>query len=111
MSDSTPSPSRPVSLITTLFVLALFAAFFFVVRHYYQPTSTAAFVATPENLTKDLEWKASRPSRQKTLQDVRQAEADRARAYDWVDKKSAVVQLPIERAMQLTAQHYGKAQR
>lgn len=110
MSDSTPSSPRPVSLITTFFVLALFAAFFFVVRYYYQPTSTAAFVATPENLTKELEWKASRASRQKTLQDVHQTEAVRARSYGWADQKSGVVQLPIDRAMELTAQHYGKKQ-
>ena len=108
MSDPTASSPRPVSLLTTLFVLALFAAFFFVVRHYYQPAGTAAFVATPENLTKELEWKASRASRQKTLQEARQTEADRARAYGWVDQKSGIVQLPIERAMDLTAQQHGK---
>lgn len=108
MSDSTSQPSRPVSLITILFVLALFAAFFFVVRHYYHPAQTPAFVAAPENLSKELEWKASRASRQKTLQEVRQTESERARSYGWVDQKAGLVHLPLDRAMELTVRQYGK---
>lgn len=106
MSDTTYT--RPVSLITTLFILALFAIFFVVVRRYYQPAANAPFVAAPENMSKDLAWKATREDRQKTLQEARKAEADRAHAYGWVDQKAGIVQLPIERAMELTAQQYGK---
>lgn len=106
MSDL-PAP-RPVSLFTTVFIFALFAAGFFVVRHYYRPTAAAPFVAAPENMSKDLEWKATRDSRRATLQDLRDTQAKQGGAYGWVDQKAGVVHLPIERAMELTAQQYSR---
>lgn len=110
MSEPISSPGRPVSLITTLFVLALFALFFFVVRYFYQPAGAAPFVATPENLPKDLEWRATRESRQKTLQETRNTEAQRVSSYGWVDQKAGVVQLPIDRAMELTVKELAAKQ-
>jgi hypothetical protein len=107
MSDATSTPARPVSLITTLCVLALFSAFFFVVRHYYRPVEAPPFVTAPENLPKELEWKATRESRRQALADLRQQQADQARAYAWIDQQAGIVQLPIERAMELTVQQYG----
>jgi len=107
MSD-TATPARPVSVITTLFVLVLFAVFFLAVRFYYKPATTAAFVATPDNFSKDLEWKSTRELRQKTLVDAQKAEAERAASYSWADQKAGVVRLPIERAMELTVHQYGK---
>jgi hypothetical protein len=106
MSEPISTPARPVSVITVFFVLVLFALFFVVVRYFYSPSTTPAFVATPENFSKDLDWKASREARQKTLQEARKADAEKAGAYGWVDQKAGVVQLPIERAMELTAQQY-----
>jgi len=100
-------PARPVSLFTIVFVLAIFAAFLLVIRWFYHPVSTPAFVAPAENLPKDLAWRADRESRQKTLREVREAEAKKAGSYGWVDRKAGVVELPIERAMELTAQKYG----
>lgn len=106
MSDSSDLPARPVSLITTGFVLALFVAFVFVVRHFYIPTSTAPQNAVAENLSKDLEWKATHATRRATLQDLRTKEAGEATSYGWVDQKAGVVRLPIDRAMELTAAKY-----
>lgn len=108
MSDTTSPAPRPVSLVTIVFVLALFALFFFVVRYFYQPTTVGPQVGTPENYSKDLAWRATREARQQALTDLRKAEAERAASYAWVDQKAGVVQLPIERAMELTAQQYGK---
>jgi hypothetical protein len=108
MSEPISSPARPVSLITTLFVLVLFGLFFLVVRYFYHPSTTPPFVATPENLSKDLEWKATRDSRKETLQQVRKDTAEKANSYGWVDQKAGVVHLPIQRAMELTAQQYGR---
>ena len=34
-------------------------------------------------------------------------QAKQAASYAWVDQKAGVVQLPIDRAMELTAAHYG----
>jgi len=107
MSDSPASGARPVSLITTLFILALFAGFLFVVRHFYVPTVAAPQNAAAENLPKELEWKATPASRKAALGALREKQAKQAVSYAWVDQKKGVVQLPIERAIELTAQQYG----
>ena len=107
MSDSSASGARPVSLITTLFILALFAGFLFVVRHFYVPSATAPQNAAAENLPKELEWKATPASRQAALVALQEKQSKQAASYAWVDQKSGVVQLPIERAMELTARQYG----
>lgn len=107
MSDTSAAPARPVSLITTVFVLALFVAFVFVVRHFYVPTSTSPQNAAAENLSKELEWKATNVSRRATLQELRAQETKQTTSYGWVDQKAGVVRLPIERAMELTAARYG----
>ena len=107
MSDSASTPARPVSLITTLFILALFVGFYFVVRHFYVPTSTSPQNAVAENFSKDLGWKATNASRRAALKELQENEAKRATSYGWVDQKAGVVQLPIERAMELTAEKYG----
>jgi hypothetical protein len=110
MTDPHAQPSRPVSLITIAAILALFAIVFVVVRRYYHPTTVAAFNAQAENYTKDetLKWKATRESRRVMLNDLRKAQAEQVSSYAWVDKNAGVVQLPIERAMELTAQQYAK---
>jgi hypothetical protein len=106
MSDATLPPARPVSLVTTFFVLALLMGFYFVVRHYYSPTASSPQNAAAENLPKELEWKATNATRRAALQELKEAEAKQAVSYGWVDQKAGVVQLPIERAMQLTAEKY-----
>jgi hypothetical protein len=108
MSDASSSPARPVSLITTLFILALFAAFIWFARKFYVPTSTGAHNAMAENLNKDLEWRATNESRRAALRELQEKQAKQATSYGWVDQKAGVVQLPIDRAMDLTAQKYGK---
>ena len=107
MSDHADTPARPVSLFTIVFLLAIFAAFLLVIRYFYRPVTVPAFVAPAENLPKELAWRADRDSRQKMLHEVRDAEAKKAGGYGWVDQKAGVVQLPIERAMELTAQKNG----
>lgn len=111
MIETHPNPPRPVSLITLLAIFALFAVVFVVVRRYYHPATQPAFVAQAENFpVKDESavWKASRDSRREELIKLREAQAKQATTYGWVDQKAGVVQLPIERAMELTAQRYGK---
>lgn len=107
MSDSPANSPRPVALITVVFLFALVGVGFWVVSHYYQAAPASAVNTAAENLTKDLEWKATPKTRQETLAALRKSEADRAQTYAWVDKDKKVVQLPIERAMQLTAEKYG----
>ncbi len=107
MSDSPANSPRPVALITTLFIFALSAVALVIVSRYYQPAAAAPQNATAENLPKELAWKATPETRQKALAELRKKQTDQSQAYAWVDQKAGVVQLPIERAMQLTAQKYG----
>jgi hypothetical protein len=109
MSDANSKPAaRPVSLFTTLFILALFASFYFLVRHYYAPASSAPQNAAVDNLPKELAWRATSEARRAALKELREKEAAQTAAYGWVDQKAGIVQLPIERAMELTAAQYAK---
>jgi hypothetical protein len=114
MSNPPASPSlrpaekpRPVSLFTTLFLMAVFAVFFFVVRQFYIPVDSGAQNGPAENLAKDLEWRSTSTSRRAALNELRHTHAQQATSYDWVDKNAGVVRLPIERAMELTVEKYG----
>jgi hypothetical protein len=102
------NPARPVSLFTIVLLFVMFAAFFLIVRHYYQPDTTLPQTVAPENLAKDQEWRATRESRRKTLAELREKQSEQLTGgYRWIDQKAGTVQLPIERAMELTAEEHG----
>ena len=103
MSDMSATRARPVSLFTIVFLFAVFAAFLLVIRYFYQPSTTSAFNAAPDNVPKELEWRANAASRRLTLKELREAEAAQISGYAWIDQKAGVVRLPIDRAMELTA--------
>lgn len=107
MSDSSAHSPRPVALITTLFIFAVVATGWVLVSRLYDPTSTSPQNAVAENLPKELAWKATPATRKQSLGELREKHAQQAIAYAWIDKNTGVVQLPIERAMQLTAAQYG----
>jgi hypothetical protein len=106
MSDSSAVTPRPVALIATLFIFAIVAIGWFVVSHYYEQAPATAFNSPAENLPKDLEWKATPATRRKALTELREKQGKQATSYAWVDQKTGVVQLPIDRAMELTAERY-----
>ena len=110
MSDTPVTPARPVSLFTIVFLFAVFAAFLLVIRYFYQPTTTSAFAAAPDNISKDLEWRANAATRRQTLKELHEKEVKQSSSYGWVDQKAGVVQLPIERAMELTAKDLASKQ-
>jgi hypothetical protein len=103
MSDTSVQPARPVSLFTIVFLLAIFASALLLIRYFYNPVDTPAFVAPADNLPKELEWRASRESRMKALAELHAEEAKKTGSYGWVDRNAGVVQLPIDRAIELTA--------
>ena len=103
MSDTFATPARPVSFFTIVFLLAVFAAFLLVIRYFYHPATVSAFNAPAENISKDFEWRANADARRKTLKELHEAEAKKTSSYAWVDQNAGTVQLPIERAMELTA--------
>jgi hypothetical protein len=95
MSDITRISARPVSLFTIVFLAILFAAGFFFVRHYYAPAPMAAYNASAENLSKDFDWRATSEARRAALKELRDAQTKKLQS------------LPIDRAMELTAEKYG----
>jgi len=97
MSDPA-AKSRPVSVVTVLAVLALFALFLLVVDYAYLRKQTG--VATDDGIH-------TAEQRLKNLTALREKQAQQLSSYGWVDQKAHVVQLPIDRAMELTAQQYG----
>ena len=108
MSDNPANSPRPVSLFVTFFVLALSAAFFVVLWRFYQPVTVAPQNEMAENLPKDLAWKATPESRRAALAELHDKQAKQAASYAWIgDKSAGVVQLPIDRAMELVVQQYG----
>lgn len=110
MSDMPITPARPVSLFTIVFLFAVFAAFLLVIRYFYQPATTPAFSTSPDNISKDLEWRANAANRRQTLKELREAEAAHVSNYAWVDQQAGVVRLPIGRAMELTARDLASKQ-
>lgn len=107
MSDYSATSARPVSLFTIVFLLVLFAAFLLVVRYFYHPAEAMPQIIAAENVPEDFEWRASREARRQTLLELRKAQAEQVSSYRWIDQDAGKVQLPIERAMELTAQQYG----
>ena len=95
MSDS--SSVRPASLISVLAIMCCLALFLLLVYLAYLPNQTGPYVGdgirTPEE-------------RKEKLAELRANETKHAHSYAWVDQEAGVVQLPIERAMELTVQRY-----
>ena len=115
MSDSSPLSPRPVALITTLFIFALSAVGYVIVSHYYVPAPAAPQNQTADNFPlvdkdkkpTDLAWKSTPTTRKQALAELREKQAKQAESYAWIDKNAGVLQLPIQRAMDLTAAQYG----
>ena len=107
MSDTTASPARPVSLVTVIFLFALLGVFAWIAHRYYHPAAVAPQNEVAENLPKDLAWRATPATRRETLAALNAKHDQQATTYAWVDQKTGVIQLPIERAMELTAAQYG----
>jgi hypothetical protein len=112
MSEPTASAlrPRPVSLATILVILAVLGLFLFLVDlTYLRTTVPAPQNQAADHLGKDHEWEATPETRRAYLAELRAKQAKQAASYGWVDQKAGVVQLPIDRAMDLVIQEYGAA--
>ena len=91
------------------FALFLLPLYWLYVRHrparLFIPESVAA-----EKLSADQAWQATPESRLAYLRDLRQRQEKQLASYAWVDRKAGVVQLPIDRAMELVIAQYGSKQ-
>lgn len=113
MSDTPQNPSavprvvvRRPSLFTIGFLFLLFAGALLTARYVYAPSTVLPQDASAENLSKELEWRATAESRRKELVQLNQMHIDQQTGYRWIDQGAGAVQLPIERAMELTVQKY-----
>jgi hypothetical protein len=108
MSDQPAPAPRPVSLAAIVGIFVLLSVFGFLSMHVYLPGRPAAPQnETPDNLSKDLAWRATPADRRDYLAEMRKKQAAQASSYGWVDKKAGVVQLPIARAMELIVKDHG----
>ena len=94
MSDSSSHRAPIVSILGIFILLGLFAA---VVYYVYVPRRTGAFSDDGIH-TAEL--------RKKNLAEMRAKQSTQLAGYAWVDQKAGVVQLPLERAEELTLQKY-----
>jgi hypothetical protein len=110
MTDPDSPAPRPVSLLAVIAVFVLLSLFGVLVERVYLPgRPSAPQNDTPDNLSKDMAWKATPETRRAYLADLRKKQAEQAASYGWVDQKNGVVQLPLERAMELIVQEHGGA--
>jgi hypothetical protein len=96
MSDSS---SNRAPLATVFAVFALFALFLAVVYYVYVPRQTGAFAG--DGIHTDAQ-------RKENLAKLHEKEHKQASTYGWVDQKAGVVQLPLDRAEELTLQRFSK---
>ena len=107
MSDaatkSSPLRTRPVSLFSVIGVFIGVALFLFVVRcTYLKHPATAAENLPAEQLPEDQAWRATPEARREALSELRAKQEKQLADYGWVDQQKGVVQLPIDKAMELT---------
>ena len=108
MSDETAPLPRPASLVAVTAIFALLSLFWVLAVGLYVPRRPpAAQNEAPENLPKELAWKATPATRRAHLAELRDKQTSQANSYGWVDRKAGVVRLPIDRAMELVVREYG----
>ena len=108
MSEPSAPAPRPVSFVAVAAVFVLFSLFGLLAHRVYLGVRTAAPQnESPDNLGKEQAWRATPASRRAYLVELRGKQAAQATHYAWVDRKNGIVQLPIDRAMDLIAGEQG----
>jgi hypothetical protein len=95
MSNS--STARPISVFSILAIIVCLSLFLLLVYWAYLPKQTGAFIGDGIRTAEE---------RKTNLTELRIEEAKKANSYAWIDQSAGQVQLPIERAMELTVQRY-----
>jgi hypothetical protein len=94
-----------VAIAAVFILLSLFGIL--TMRVYLPGRPAAPQNDVPDNLSKDMAWKATPDTRRAYLIDLRKKQTEQGTKYAWVDQKKGVVQLPIERSMELVVKQYG----
>ena len=94
--------SKPVSWVSVAVIFAGFALFLLLV--YLGRTPEAPVQIDISKMPEEERWKYTPDGRAQRLADLRAREQKQATSYAWIDRPKGVVQLPIDRAMELTVQ-------
>jgi hypothetical protein len=95
--------ARSISWVTFAVVFAGLALFAAVVARYYEPRpATMPYNLASEQLPAELAWKATPEARAAYRAELQQQQGAEAAKYAWIDEPKGVVQLPLERAKELT---------
>lgn len=107
MSEPAFSSPRPVGLVAILAIFVCLGLSWIVLHHFYRRHGhPAPYNVVAENEGKDDLWQATPAARLDYLHELRAKHNAQLQAYGWVDQKNGVVQIPIERAMQLVVRQY-----
>jgi hypothetical protein len=112
MSESSQSPAsqsgspegRAGFWWTFLAIAGCFLIFVVVLVLAYVPLRRQADEVDLAKIPAEEQWKFTAKGRQDHLDEMRARERAAATSYAWIDKGKGVVQLPIDRAMELTLQ-------
>lgn len=90
--------------VTFLAALGCFVIFLLVLFVAYIPQRRTAPEVDLSKVPPEEQWKYTPEGRRAHLDELRAHEQAVATSYAWIDKNKGIVQLPIDRAMQLTLQ-------
>lgn len=102
MSDVSPKSVWP-TVVAAIGVFALFLLILQVARTPVEP------LGGPANVPEEEQWRTSREGRRARLQELRGREQAALQSYRWIDQQAGVVQLPLERAIELTIEESSRS--
>lgn len=102
MTDLPAHPPRPVSPVAIIAALVGFSLFLILIRIVYVRYLPPATQNIPsEKIAPGMEWQDTPAARKATLDELRAKQAQQLSSYAWIDHDKGIVQLPIDRAMEL----------
>lgn len=109
MSDQKDPAPRPVSLVAILAIFCVLSLFWVLAMRYYLPgRPPAPQNEAPDRLSKDLAWRSTPDSRRQALAELKESQAKQAVSYRWIDQKAGILQIPVDRAMELFVREHGE---
>jgi hypothetical protein len=106
-----PHESRTGFWVTLLAALGCFVIFLVVLDVAYIPQRAAAPEVDLGKIPPEEQWKYTPAGRQAHLAEMRARERTAQTTYAWIDRGRGVVQLPIDRAMELTLRDLNAARK
>jgi hypothetical protein len=101
-ASSGHAEGRSVYWATFLAIVGCFLIFVIVLYLAYVPQRRLATEVDLAKIPPEEQWKFTPEGRQAHLDEMRSKEQAAATSYAWIDKDKGVVQLPLDRALQLT---------